>query len=131
MKNENNIFQLKHYSYILRHSDMKEHSYIKKWSDSYVWVPCEVDDVEDRREGVISSVPVACDGGERVGAVLTANFYVHKRNSPVISKSCLSLSQLPSKNNCCLWVRFIESKLREVHKNTFQRFSPVRKAGLL
>ena len=54
----------------------------------YVWVPCEVDDV-DWRGGVISGVPVVCDGGKTVGAILTANFYAHKRNSPVISKSCL------------------------------------------
>ena len=56
-----------------------------------------MDDVEDWGEGVISGVPVVCDGGVTVGAVLTVYFYVHKRNSPVISMSFLSLSQLASK----------------------------------
>ena len=36
-----------------------------------VWVPCEVGDVEEKGEGVISGVPVVCDGGETVGAILT------------------------------------------------------------
>ena len=35
----------------------------------YVWVPCEVGDVEEW-----GGVPVVCDGGETVGAVLTAYF---------------------------------------------------------
>ena len=34
-------------------------------------VPCKVGDVEEWG-GVISGVPVVCDGGETVGAILTA-----------------------------------------------------------
>ena len=36
-----------------------------------VWVPCEIEDVEEWGEGVISGVPVVCEGGETVGAILT------------------------------------------------------------
>ena len=114
----------------------------------YVSVPCEADDggegvtpvVCDEEEGVIPVVcdggegviPVVCDGGETVGAILTAYYDVHKRYNHVISMSCLSLSQLASNNNCCLWVRSIESELWESQKKiTFQKFSPVRRAGLL
>ena len=62
----------------------------------------------DGGEGVI---PVVCDGGETVGAILTEYYDVHKRYNHVISMSCLSLSQLASNNNCCLWVWLIEVNL--------------------
>ena len=114
----------------------------------YVLVPCEADDggegvipvVCDGGEGVIPVVcdggegviPVVCDGGETVGAILTAYYDVHKRYNHVISMSCLWLSQLASNNNCCLWVRLIEVNLGISKKKiTFQKFSPVRRAGLL
>ena len=61
----------------------------------YVWVPCEVEDKEDWGERVISGVPVVCDGGVTVGAVLTMCI----KKSPVISKSFLSLSHAAGKQN--------------------------------
>ena len=113
-------------------------------------VPCEADDggkgvipvVCDGGEGVIPVVcdggeviipvvcdggegviPVVCDGGEAVGAILTAYYDVHKRYNHVISMSCLSLSQLASNNNCCLWVRLIESELWEFPKKSHSKNS--------
>ena len=37
-----------------------------------VCLPCKIDDGEKRGEGVISGIPVGCDEGVTVGAILTA-----------------------------------------------------------
>jgi len=37
-----------------------------------VYLPCKIDEGEERGEGVISGIPVVCDGGVAVGAILTA-----------------------------------------------------------
>ena len=62
-----------------------------------VCLPCKIDDGEKRGEGVISGIPVVCDGGETVGAVLTAYYVVHK-----IYIHCVMWIQYVITNTICL-----------------------------
>ena len=57
-------------SYILGHEGTNK-TVVFSWF-LHICVPCKVDDGEGRGEGVISGIPVVCDGEIIVGGILTA-----------------------------------------------------------